>query len=207
MIITPGTRSRCSAELMKSCRYSPLLQQKNCRELAVLSSGTNCFDLFCEALSDRGCELKKHNFAVNGANAADGISRMEERFSLFTPDLLIVAFGMNDFNLLPEEFGKRIAAIAKKAKEWKPEMKFILVSSFPRNPEWQPESPPGPGREFANEPGKIAAGHPEIAVADVNFFWDLLLSHKKTLDLSGNGVNRPDDFGHRLYASVLSALI
>lgn len=30
---------------------------------------------------------------------------------------------------------------------------------------------------------------------------------KNFLDLTGNGVNHPNDFGHRVYARVLSALL
>lgn len=37
--------------------------------------------------------------------------------------------------------------------------------------------------------------------------WTELLKHKNYLDLTGNGVNHPNDFGHRIYAQVLSALL
>lgn len=34
-----------------------------------------------------------------------------------------------------------------------------------------------------------------------------LLRRKRYLDLSGNGLNHPNDFGHRLYAQVLLHLL
>jgi deoxyinosine 3'endonuclease (endonuclease V) len=41
----------------------------------------------------------------------------------------------------------------------------------------------------------------------VTSVWEGLLKRKKHLDVTGNGVNHPNDFGHRLYAQVLAALL
>ena len=46
-----------------------------------------------------------------------------------------------------------------------------------------------------------------MALADLTSVWTELLKHKRDWDLTGNGVNHPNDFGHRLYAQVLSALL
>jgi len=46
-----------------------------------------------------------------------------------------------------------------------------------------------------------------IAVADVTRVWRTVLERKHPLELSGNGTNHPNDFGHRVYAqAVLAAL-
>jgi hypothetical protein len=45
-----------------------------------------------------------------------------------------------------------------------------------------------------------------IAVADVTSLWTKALERKTFYDLTGNGVNHPNDFGHRLYAHVLIEL-
>jgi hypothetical protein len=34
-----------------------------------------------------------------------------------------------------------------------------------------------------------------------------MLKYKRDWDLTGNGVNHPNDFGHRVYAQVLSTLL
>jgi acyl-CoA thioesterase-1 len=44
---------------------------------------------------------------------------------------------------------------------------------------------------------------PGMAVADLTSFWELLLTRKTFADITGNGVNHPNDFGHRVYAQVL----
>jgi acyl-CoA thioesterase-1 len=46
-----------------------------------------------------------------------------------------------------------------------------------------------------------------IALADMTSVWSEFLKRKKDSDLTGNGVNHPNDFGHRVYAQVLSALL
>jgi hypothetical protein len=41
----------------------------------------------------------------------------------------------------------------------------------------------------------------------VTTLWQRLLQTKRYHDLSGNGVNHPNDFGHRLYARVILHLL
>ena len=44
-------------------------------------------------------------------------------------------------------------------------------------------------------------------VDDVQKVWKKFLERKDFYDLSGNGVNHPNDYGHRIYASVLLHLL
>jgi hypothetical protein len=38
--------------------------------------------------------------------------------------------------------------------------------------------------------------------------WDMMMSKKNYLDVTGNGLNHPNDFGHRILAEVvLSAIL
>jgi hypothetical protein len=45
-----------------------------------------------------------------------------------------------------------------------------------------------------------------IALADVTAPWIQVLMKKNFSDISGNNVNHPNDFGHRLYAHVILEL-
>ena len=45
-----------------------------------------------------------------------------------------------------------------------------------------------------------------VALADVTTPWLEVLKTKAFSDLSGNNVNHPNDFGHRLYAQVILEL-
>jgi hypothetical protein len=46
-----------------------------------------------------------------------------------------------------------------------------------------------------------------VALADLTGVWTELLARKGYHDLTGNGVNHPNDFGHRLYAQVILGLL
>ena len=44
-------------------------------------------------------------------------------------------------------------------------------------------------------------------MADLTSIWTEFLHRKKDWDQSGNGVNHPNDFGHRVYAQAIAALL
>jgi hypothetical protein len=46
-----------------------------------------------------------------------------------------------------------------------------------------------------------------VAFADVTGLWSNIGEHKPIDDLSGNGLNHPNDFGHRLYAQAIIAAL
>jgi len=48
---------------------------------------------------------------------------------------------------------------------------------------------------------------PGIALADLTSLWTEMLKRKRDSDLTGNGVNHPSDFGHRVYASAVLSLL
>ena len=48
---------------------------------------------------------------------------------------------------------------------------------------------------------------PAFELADLTAVWSEMLERKKDWDLTGNGVNHPNDFGHRVYAQVRCELL
>ena len=46
-----------------------------------------------------------------------------------------------------------------------------------------------------------------LALADLTSLWTEMLTRKRDSDLTGNGVNHPSDFGHRVYASAVLSLL
>ncbi len=54
---------------------------------------------------------------------------------------------------------------------------------------------------YRDELKKLATEN--AALADLTEVWTILLEHKHDLDLTGNGLNHPNDFGHRLYAQAI----
>jgi len=68
------------------------------------------------------------------------------------------------------------------------------------NPEWK-FATPKLYPLYASNLEKLARD--KIAVANVTTIWEQLLTRKSVLDYSGNGLNHPNDFGHRIYADVI----
>ncbi len=48
---------------------------------------------------------------------------------------------------------------------------------------------------------------PGVAFADVTEVWSAIAARKQHMDLSGNGLNHPNDYGHRLYAETILAVV
>jgi putative membrane-bound dehydrogenase-like protein len=163
-------------------------------------------ELVTRGLAKRfGTEVTLKNLSVSGLDAAWGLTQMptviEER-----PDVFICAFGMNDASGLipPEKFAATIREMIAQLHAAHPDCDVILVSPMTANPEWKHAQPPFyPAYAKAMQ----ALAGPGIAVADVTTVWLALLERKGVLDLSGNGLNHPNDFGHRVYADVVLATI
>ncbi len=151
-----------------------------------------------------GSEVRLVNFAISGTSIAFGVSDWP-KLSACKPDLVIVAYGMNDVGRKdPQWFRERTAELVGKIRGDLPEAEVILVSPMLGNREWI-HTP----REMFNlyrDQLKSLTG-PGVALADVTAVWRAQLGNQRDLDLTGNGLNHPNDFGHRLYAwTILSTL-
>jgi len=121
------------------------------------------------------------------------------------PDLVVVAFGMNDSAGRPAaEYKANTQAVIAKIRERMPDVEFILVASMLGNRDWirlKQELFPQYRDALASLCGE------GVALADLTSIWAGFLESKQDWDQTGNGVNHPNDFGHRVYAQVLSALL
>ncbi len=144
------------------------------------------------------------NLAVGGTSTPWGITRIDEVVE-HQPDLVILAFGMNDSaGRTADEYGKNIATMIAKTREQVPKAEFVLIASMLGNRDWvtlKHDVFP----EYRD--ALIALGQNGVVIGDMTSVWDEFLERKKDCDLTGNGVNHPNDFGHRVYAQVLSALL
>jgi acyl-CoA thioesterase I len=151
-----------------------------------------------------GSNVTLTNLSVSGTSTPWGLTKIE-KVTEQKPDLVILAFGMNDSSgRSAEEYGKNTAAMISKTRETLPNAEFILVASMLGNRDWtllKHDLFP----QYRNELAKLCK--PGIAMADMTSVWHEFLKRKKDHDLTGNGVNHPNDFGHRVYAQVLAALL
>jgi lysophospholipase L1-like esterase len=151
-----------------------------------------------------GSRIALHNLASAGWTADQGLADAA-RVGEVVPDLVIVAFGMNDSGYAsPADFAGNIAGIVEGVRRHAPDAEFILVSPMLPNPEWHYPVMARFG-EYRQVLAALCA--PGVALADVTAVWAELLVRKSVYDLTGNGVNHPNDFGHRVYADVIQALL
>jgi len=153
-----------------------------------------------------GSKITFENLAVDGTTSRDGLLMANEgRIGKILPDLVIIAFGMNDVYRKRDasDFQNNFRGMVERIRADAPQAEFILVSPMLANEErgipldrfWQ-------YRDALRE----LAG-PGVALADVTSMWGELLKRKSFYDLTGNGVNHPNDFGHCFYAEILLALL
>lgn len=145
------------------------------------------------------------NLSKGGMDSKWGLTRVPNVIAE-KPDLLLLAFGMNDASgrRTPEEFARITRDTIAAVRAALPDCSIILVSSMTANSEWVHAAPElYPKYAAALE----ALTGPGIALADITAVWSAVESRKKHFDLTGNGLNHPNDFGHRLYADAILAII
>lgn len=151
-----------------------------------------------------GSEITLKNRAVGGWSVANGLQDLDKLLAE-KPQLIVVAYGMNDVGRRdPAWFGEQTKALVERIRDSDSEPEVILVSSMLGHAEWV-HTPREMFAKYRDELKKLTG--PGVALADVTALWALLLEHKHDLDLTGNGLNHPNDFGHRLYAQSILALL
>ena len=147
------------------------------------------------------------NFSVGGMTADYGLKNID-KVAAEKADLVILAWGMNDSSgktpRSARDFINDLAGQIDTVLKQRPDTEFILVSSMLPNADCYWTNPQAL-LEYRDLMRKLAGQG--IVVADLTTVWEELLKTKSYLDITGNGVNHPNDFGHRLYADVLSALL
>lgn len=148
------------------------------------------------------------NFAVAGWVSAQGLGEAD-KIARAQPDLAIVAFGMNDSRTNDAKgFAANVRGIVERIQADSPACEFVLVAPMLRNPEWHRPTSMDIFPAMRDELADLAQDlGPSAVLADLTAIWTHLLRRKSYHDLSGNGINHPNDFGHRIYAQVVLALL
>jgi acyl-CoA thioesterase-1 len=162
-------------------------------------------ELFAQRLRERtGAPIRWHNFAKGGMTAAWGLEQVE-RVAASKPDLVIIAFGMNDGSeRKPEDkFRTEMAGIVGGIRE-RVETEFVIVSGMDPHPDWHIAEPKR--RENFHQILREMADA-TTRFCDVRSVWNHLEKRKGFLSITGNGINHPNDYGHRIYADCLEACL
>ena len=144
------------------------------------------------------------NRAVGGWSIANGNADLDALLAE-KPQLIIMAYGMNDVGRRdPAWFKGQAEEFIQHARKADPHVELILVTPMLGHVEWI-HTPREMFFSYRDELQSLCG--PGIVLADVTSVWHELLQTKHDLDLTGNGLNHPNDYGHRLYAQVLLALL
>lgn len=170
-------------------------------------------ELFIEALCRRwGSHIHFTNSAIGGQETQWGLQYLDAMVADYDPDLVLLAFGMNDGAKSPEEFGANIRAMVERLRAKKPETEFLLIATSTPNPLLtDPRAPFVGNQALFGDPLRQLAADPALgggmAVADIAAMQRALHSRKRFIDTTGNHVNHPNDFFHRCYAQYLFGML
>ena len=151
-----------------------------------------------------GSKVTLKNRAVSGWSIVNGLSDLDKLLAE-KPHLIIVAYGMNDVGRRnPEWFRDQTKTFIDRVKAVDADTEIILVAPMLGNSEWV-HTPREMFAKYRDQLNSLTG--PGVALADVTQAWEILLKNKHDLDLTGNGLNHPNDFGHRLYAQTVLSLL
>ncbi len=152
-----------------------------------------------------GAPITFMNHARAGGTSAHATTQVDAQVAWFKPDLVLLAYGMNDRSeqrrvAHRENLEKIIDAVRVRS----PETEFVIITPMVNNP--KQATGLDPVKFIRDEALRI--DRPGVALVDMTSTQISLLERKDYLDLSGNGANHPNDFLHRIYAQrVLEVLI
>lgn len=164
-------------------------------------------DLFAEKLRRAyGTTVTVHNSSVGGKDSVWGMSMLDEAVIAQSPDLVVLAFGMNGGHE-PAVFESHIKNMVDRIKAANGETDIILIATTTPNPLltdtrahfWRYQHLYGEVLEKFEGDG--------VALLDMGALQKELHKNKRFIDTTGNNVNHPNDFFVRIHAQALSALL
>lgn len=152
-------------------------------------------------------EITKTNRGAGGSTSMWGYTNADKLVNPLNPDFVVLAFGMNNLQDDAEKFKAEISGIIMSIRMKNPACEFLLLSPMIANTEivCLRDNKLAEHEKVLYQLQQSMEG---IAVAPVNtMFQQLLKQGKQYHDLTGNGINHPNDYSVRIYAqTVLSAL-
>jgi lysophospholipase L1-like esterase len=152
-------------------------------------------DMLNESLEQMtGASILSTRTAKGGQTAQWGLANVEENVNRYHPDLVILAFGMNDGSRkhTPSTFKANIESILRAIRNKNPNCEFLLVATHLPNPDEGTRQ--GPHTEYVACLNDIANSMCCVAVANVTEVHQYLLTKKRYGDMTANNVNHPNDW-------------
>lgn len=143
-----------------------------------------------------GMEVEMTNMSEGGRGIVWALDNVETRVNTYNPDLVIVAFGVND-SLSQAVYKAKMENLVKKIKDHDSDTEIILIS---------PEVPTGPSYvhqiQYLPVLEEIASDNSGVSCLDFTTYSGDLLERKSSFELYSNNTNHPDDFLVRGFTSL-----
>lgn len=151
-----------------------------------------------------GGEVTLVNRAVGGWAVPNGLADLDKLLA-HEPDLVLIAYGMNDVGRRnPAAYKEGVQQMISRIKAARPRTEIILVATMLGNDQWH-HTPREMFPQYRDALASLCGDG--VVLADLTSIWTEMLKRKRDCDLTGNGVNHPSDFGHRVYASTVLSLL
>ena len=153
-----------------------------------------------------GGEVEVANAALPGAGSYWAIENARDAVGALEPDLVLLAFGMNDFwSLTPELFRKNIEATMAAIRARSPGTEFLLVAPMRFDPVYTDDATyTGNLAGYADELARLTG--PGVGLLDMTAMTDALYAAKGAKSLTTDPMH-PDDFLARVYAQGAAATL
>ncbi|CAM4017304.1 Lysophospholipase L1-like esterase [Pseudomonas reidholzensis] len=147
--------------------------------------------------------VEYRNNSVGGWSAINAAKAVDKRVNDLPADLVVLAFGMNDAGAYaPAEYRKHIKRLIDSIRAKQPDSAILLATPIRANPQsfiQKHQYVDG----YLESLTSLAYEYSSVAVVDLTAAWDRILENKRYYDVTGNGLNHPNDFGHRIIAEVV----
>lgn len=142
-----------------------------------------------------------------GGKASNWGAESVSRFTT-TPDICLIALGMNDLSTTAEQYKTNIQATVDALRAKNPNMEIVLISPMTGNKELVKSGTTdtyyGNMAEFEDKLVEIANEGTGIIVAPVSGITKSIYDNGKRFeDVNSNNLNHPNDYIHRVYAQTV----
>ena len=145
------------------------------------------------------------NTAVGGKETVWGIGEIDNSVNAYKPDLLVLAFGMNDGGKSIEQFVANTKTMVDKVLTANPDCEILVIGTM------LPHSETTYYRNQYLQEAKLyemVKSYNNVDVVPMTSAHSSVLAHKRYFDMTGNNVNHANDFLIRIYAqTILRTLI
>ena len=150
--------------------------------------------------------VKLYNTSLGGMTSDWAKEVAPEAVASLKPDLVIFAFGMNDFWWIPaEQFKANVQTVIASVKKQSPQAEFLLIAPMRFDPEYAQEAQ-YPARLRSYAPVLHALEGPGFAVLDMTEITGELYTRKKPKDFLSDPLH-PNDFLARIHAQWIVGML